>query len=406
MTKNNQKIIFLFFMAVSFSALGSGFSDTIFSNYFKEVYNINAIQRGIIEFPRELPGVISLLIISVLYFIGNYRIGIISQFLIAIAILILALFTPSFPVMLIFLFIYSLGAHMFMTLQDAIGISLFNHENLGKRMGQYKAVSTASSTVAGIMIFIGFRSGFFIFNSKIKLVFLIAFVFAAFAGLCLYYISGIKEDSPKKKEKVKFVFRKEYKYYYMLSVLNGTQKQIMIVFGPWVLIELLSQGADTIALLTIISSFIGIFFVQYLGKWIDSLGIRKIMYADAISFIGVYLAYGIISAVIVSGKIQNVNLAVILTGTLFVCDRISMQIGMVRSVYLNSIIVDKNEITQTLSTGISLDHIVTIAFAPIAGYIWTNVGPQYIFFIAATLSLINVYIAKVAKINLPIKKSI
>lgn len=76
-----------------------------------------------------------------------------------------------------------------------------------------------------------------------------------------------------------------------------------------------------------------------------------------------------------------------------------MQIGMVRSMYLNSIIVDKNEITQTLSTGICIDHIVTIAFAPIAGFIWTNVGPQYIFFIASALSLINMYVAKAAPIG-------
>ena len=391
-------IIILFFMTVSFTALAGGFSDTILSNYFKEVYNINAVQRGIIEFPRELPGVISLLVISVLYFIGNYKMGMIAQLLSAFGILVLGIFTPSFSVMLIFLFIYSLGSHMFMTLQDGIGISLFDSDNLGKRMGQYKGTSTAFSTVAAIMIFIGFRSGFFTFSTKTKTVFVVAFVFYVLAFICLGYISVIKKDAPKKKEKVKFIFRKEYKYYYILSVLNGTQKQIMIVFGPWVLISLLSQGADTIALLTIISSFIGIFFVQALGRWIDTLGIRKIMYLDAFTFIGVYLSYGIITSLIVSGKIPT-TIALISAGTLFVCDRISMQIGMVRSMYLNSIIVDKNEITQTLSTGISLDHIVTIMFAPIAGLIWTNVGPQYIFFIASALSLINMYVARVAPIN-------
>lgn len=398
MKDKNKIIILLFFMTVSFAALAGGFSDTILSNYFKEVYEINAVQRGIIEFPRELPGVISMLVISVLYFIGNYKMGIVAQILSAFAIGVLAIFTPSFNIMLVFLFIYSLGTHMFMTLQDGIGISLFDNENLGKRMGQYKGASTASSAVAAVLIFIGFRSGFFTFNSKIKIVFIIAFVFYILALVSLIYISRTKKNVEKKKEKVTFVFRKEYKYYYILSVLNGTQKQIMIVFGPWVLIELLSQGADTIALLTIISSFIGIFFVQALGKWIDSLGIRTIMYADALSFIGVYLVYGIITASIVNGKISATT-ALILAGTLFVCDRISMQIGMVRSMYLNSIIVDKNEITQTLSTGICIDHIVTIAFAPIAGFIWTNIGPQYIFFIASALSLINMYVAKVAPIG-------
>lgn len=402
MKKLNKQVVVLFFMAVSFCALAAGFSDTILSNYFKDVYEINAIQRGIIEFPRELPGVVSLLVISSIAFLGNYKIGAVAQMLSGFGILVLAFFTPSFNIMLLFLFIYSLGTHMFMPIQDSIAISLFRNENLGKRMGQYKATSTAFSTVAAIIIFFGFRYDILSFQTKIKSTFLISFIFIMLVLACLLYISKLKRDDEKEEDtdkKVRFVFRKEYKLYYALSILHGTQKQIMIVFGPWVLIDLLSQGADTIALLTIVSSFVGIFFVQALGKWIDSLGIRKIMYLDALTFIGVYIAYGCITSAILSGKLSNVTLAVVLAGGLFVCDRISMQIGMVRSMYLNSIIVDKNEITQTLTTGISLDHIVTIVFAPIAGYIWTNIGPQYIFFIAAGISLINVYIAKIAKIE-------
>lgn len=403
MSNQNKKIILLFFMVVSFCALAAGFSDTILSNYFKDVYDINAVQRGIIEFPRELPGVISIFAVSTLAFLGNYKIGIVAQLLSGFGILVLAFFTPSFNIMLVFLFIYSLGTHMFMPVQDSIAISLFRDENLGKRMGQYKAIATACSTIAAVIIFFGFRYDLLTFSSRIKPTFVISFIFIILTSICLVYINTVKKEKVnqeiKQRSKVKFVFRKEYKLYYILSILHGTQKQIMLVFGPWVLIDLLSQGADTIALLTIISSFVGIFFVQALGKWIDSLGIRKIMYLDAISFIGVYLTYGFITAAILNGKLTNVTLAVVLSGGLFVCDRISMQIGMVRSMYLNSIIVDKSEMTQTLTTGVSLDHIVTIAFAPIAGYIWTNIGPQYIFFIAAGVSLINVYIAKIAKIE-------
>ena len=48
--------------------------------------------------------------------------------------------------------------------------------------------------------------------------------------------------------------KKEYTFYYILAVLHGVQKQIMIVFGPWVLIDILGRQADTMALLGIISS--------------------------------------------------------------------------------------------------------------------------------------------------------
>ena len=48
--------IFLFFLLLSAVALGNGLSDAVYSNYFKEVYQVTAFQRGLIEFPRELPG--------------------------------------------------------------------------------------------------------------------------------------------------------------------------------------------------------------------------------------------------------------------------------------------------------------------------------------------------------------
>ena len=67
----------------------------------------------------------------------------------------------------------------------------------------------------------------------------------------------------------------------------GFQKQIMLVYGPWVLIDLLDKKADTLALLSIIGALIGVFFIPAVGRWIDKYGIKAMLYADAISFIGV-----------------------------------------------------------------------------------------------------------------------
>ena len=43
--------LFLFFVLLSAVALGNGLSDAVYSNYFKEVYQVTAFQRGLIEFP-------------------------------------------------------------------------------------------------------------------------------------------------------------------------------------------------------------------------------------------------------------------------------------------------------------------------------------------------------------------
>ena len=57
--------------------------------------------------------------------------------------------------------------------------------------------------------------------------------------------------------------------YYLTLVAYGCQKRIKLVFGPWIIFELMGKGADTVALLGIVTSFIGAFFSKYLGKLLD-----------------------------------------------------------------------------------------------------------------------------------------
>jgi len=70
-----------------------------------------------------------------------------------------------------------------------------------------------------------------------------------------------------------------------------------------------------------------------------------------------------------------------------------MQFGMVNSIYLRSIAWDHEEVTSTLSMGISLDHVVSILAAIAGGYVWTKWGSHWVFFIAAAFSLGNLYVA-------------
>jgi len=78
---------------------------------------------------------------------------------------------------------------------------------------------------------------------------------------------------------------------------------------------------------------------------------------------------------------------------LFIIDRMTMQLGMVRTLYLRSIALDKSEVAPTLSTGMSLDHVISIVCASLGGLAWAAWGPQYVFFIAAAMSLGNVLIS-------------
>lgn len=388
-----KKSMKIYFVIIALTAFSAALTNDIFSNYFKEVYQVSALQRGMIEIPREAPGMLLILVVASLSFLSDIKISIIAQLLSVIGITALGFFTPSFGIMLVFIFINSLGMHLFMPMQESMGISLAEPEKIGKRMGQYKGITTAFQMLGTALVFIGFKTGFFSFDTKIKWVFLLSTLFFLVVIVVLWMLNTEMHNEGRHPKKVRFIVRKEYKYYYTLVVMFGVQKQMMMVYGPWVIIELLQKKTDTIALLAMVGLFVGIFFIPALGRWIDRFGIKKMLYVDALSFILVYYLYGFLSAGYYNGTLAITGIPVLLAYILFVGDRMSAQMGIIRTVYFKKIAVDAQDITPTLSLGISLDHVMSILFAVIGGFVWDIYGPQYIFYLVGTLSFVNLYVA-------------
>ena len=394
-----KKGIKLYLVVVALTALALAFTNDIMNNYFKDGYDVSVIQRSLLEGPRELPGMLLILFIASLSFLSDIRISMIAQLLSFIGVMVLGLVTPSFGVMMIFVFINSLGMHMYFPMQDSIGMSLAEPDKIGKRMGQFKGLGTAFQMLGAAIVFVGFKTGFFSFEREVKWSFLIAGILFIVIFIIFVYLNKAMHIEGSHPKKARFVFRKEYKYYYILVTMYGVQKQMMMVYGPWLLIDILGKKTETMALLSVIGLFIGIFFIPAIGRWLDRFGVKKLLYADAISFIVVYFLYGLLSAGYVSGTLALSGLPVVFAYILFIIDRMSTQMSIVRTVYLKKIVIVPEDITPTLSLGISMDHVMSISFAMLGGVVWYNFGPQYIFFLVAGLSFVNLYVAIKLKVD-------
>ena len=391
--QTRQRAFILLLIATALTALAAGLSEAVYGNFYMEVYNVTPFQRGFIEFPRELPGLIAVVVISMMSFLGEIRLAIVAQLLSITGLVLLGVFTPPFSIMLVFLFVNSMGMHLYMPLKDSIGLNIIGTENTGRQFGLLNGVRTGAGFVAGLTVFLGFRHGLFSFSHGVIRNFLIATVFFAGVVLILIKIRRMIGDPPINTGKGRFLFRREYKFFYLLASLHGAHKQIASVFGPWVLISILLRQADTMAFLSMTGMFLGIFFIPLAGRLTDRFGVRIMMFAEGFSFIALYILFGIFSAGLMSGRIAAFGVPILVVYVLFILDRMTMQLGMIRTLYLRSIAVDRSEIAPTLSTGMSLDHAISIICAFLGGLVWEAWGPQYVFFIAAGLSLGNVMVA-------------
>lgn len=392
--QNRQRAVRLFVAVLALTALANGLGNNILSNYFNEVFRINEVQRGFIEVPRESPGILCMVLVAALGFLGNLWMSVVAQALVLVGFIVLGWMSPGYGVMLVFMFIHSLGMHFFMPLNDAISMDLAEQGKVGTTLGKFKGVTTLFNMAAAVMVFFGFRTGFFSFQSKIILPFVIGGIAtaAAVALLAALALSIQQKDAVKNH---KLLFRRRYMPYYMVTLAYGCQKRIKIVFAPWVIINLLGQGADTVALLTIITHLAGTWAAPFIGKMLDKLGVKRMLWIEALYIAVSFSVMGLLAGMLASGAFNLESWQTWLVYGAYVLCLLFEQFNMVHSYMMRTVALDPSEVTRTLSVGLSVDHVMAIIASPAMGLIWNAWGVQYVFMVAALSALLQVAAASI-----------
>ncbi|HHV62676.1 MAG TPA: MFS transporter [Firmicutes bacterium] len=396
----------LFLSAGVFLGITSGMYDSTFNNYLSDVFSMSASTRGWLEFPREFPGVSIALVSMLLGFLPETRMAALAVAVWALGLAGLAFFTSGFSVLVVWMMLWSLGTHLYLPLSQAIGVSVAEHDRVGKRLGDFAGANTAAIIAGAGFVMVGSR----FFGVSYQVIFGLAAFFAVFAALAFFLmrIRSARSDAsdagdtgpslapgPGLRSGKRLVLKRKYGLFYALSVLYGARKQVFLTFGPWVLIKVFEQPASTIALLWIISSALGIAFKPMLGRLVDALGERKILMAEAMALVLVCLGYCTGG----TARPLGINIGLYLACACFVVDQLLVAVGIARTTYLNKIADTPADLTPTLAMGISMDHVVSMSVPTLGGLLWQAAGYRYVFFAAACVALMNLFIASKIRIH-------
>ena len=387
--QKRQQAVCLFAAVLALTALANGLGSNIFSNYFNEVFHIDSVQRGFIEIPRESPGILCMVLVAALGFMGNLWMSVAAQALVLVGLIVMGWMSPDYGTMLVFLFIHSLGMHLFMPLNDAISMDLAEKGKVGETLGRFKGINTLFSMVAAVLVFLGFRMGFFSFRSGTILPFALGAVTTA-AAIVLLVMMVCSMPRGEGVKNHKLLFRKRYMPYYMVTLAYGCQKRIKIVFAPWVIINLLGQGADTVALLTIVVHLAGTWLAPVIGRMLDRLGVKKMLLLEALYIAVSFSVMGWLAGMLAGGSFGLRDPLTWMVYGAYVLCVLFEQFNMVHSYMMRSIALNPSEVTRTLSVGLSVDHVMAIIASPVMGMIWKAWGVQYVFAAAMLSALLQV----------------
>ena len=386
-----------FLSVLALSGISYGLYRGIQDNYLAEILHISAFERGLVEFFRETPGLLVVLILAGMHRFTESRIFKIGIGIMAAGLLGLLLSNSNNPgkiIPVLFMVLFSAGEHIIMPVKTTISLDLAKPSTGGAALGITSAISHAGN-IAGLVVVTAL---FFVFS-------LLGFertdpvqfqgVFAAAVALMIgavFIVLALQESAVTVRRR-RFYFARKFFKYYMLEIFYGSRKQIFLTFAPYVLI--LQYRADTslIALLLAVCAGFGILFSPLMGRLIDRVGYKVIMVTDTLILILVCFLYGF------AHRLFAPSVAFIVVCVNYVLDSIISLASMASNVYVQSIASSQEEITATLSTGISVNHLISIFIALIGGWIWKVTGIEVLFSISALLGILNSIYAATIKLE-------
>ncbi len=369
----------VFFVSMVTFGLSYGLYKGVIDNYLAEVVSMTSFDKGVSEFFRELPGLLLVFILAALYMFSAekiYRIG----SLIMLAGMIMQAVVPAVrPMVILAVFTYSLGDHIQLGMRSTLSLEYAGEGCGGAALGLQNSVHQAGMLAGYVVIIAVFA---FLKNTAA----LYRSVFAASAVIiALGFVStlGMKGNSAADRGKRRFYFRRKYTKYYMLEVFYGARKQIFFTFGPYVLVLFYGANAMVISILFAVSSVCTFFAAPLVGRIIDRFGYRIVMITDTLVLVIVCFFYGF------AHHIFPMRTAFIVCCVNYILDSVISLASMASSVYVQHLSDSSDEMRATISTGVSVNHLITILIALFGGWIWQVLGIETLFVLSAVLGLCN-----------------
>ena len=363
-----------FLVSTLLGAAGTGIFFSSLNNFLADTYDITASQRGLVETIREIPGMLLFMLMAPLAAFREAWILFSALFTVAAGIAGVAFLSSDVIAVTAWLFVWSVGAHMAMTLRESFCVAFSDPGRRGSLFGIVRSLRSLGAIIGAACIWAGIgRLGL-----GYGVLYLGAAVLTVLSAIFVLFIQDRGHTGIRRKP---FVFKRKYSLFYLLAVLFGVRKQIFLVFGPWVLIRIFHQDAPAMARLFLVSAAVGMMVKPFLGKLIDILGERKVLMGDSLVLLLICGCYGLAE----SSLPEQIVLP-----CLFACYIVDDCLFSLRSAhvtYLSSIVDSPDELTASISTSYSVEHVVSVVSPAAAGLVWVTWGYPWVFFICAVVAV-------------------
>ena len=365
---------FLMVLTIS-STVGLQAWRTLFNNFSVEVAGLDGSHIGIIQSVREVPGLLTLLVIFALFVIREHRLSALSIVVLGLGVSVTGLF-PSFLGLLLTTLVMSIGFHYYETTNQSLSLQYFDQSKSPWVLGKMRSFASAANIAVGILIY-GLAS---VLNyTQIYFIMGILIVVAGIWGFRQDPIDGGAVPQLKK-----MVFRKKYWLFYFLTFMGGARRQIFIAFAVFLMVKKFQYSIQEVTALFVINNVINYFLSPLIGKSIIRFGERKVLSLEYGSLIFIFLAYAFVQSKVV--------LAI-----LYILDHIFFNFAIAIRTYFQKV-GDPQDIAPSMAMGFTINHIAAVFLPAVGGLLWM-VDYRIPFVAGAAMSMISLLAVQMIRVK-------
>ena len=365
----------LVFLLVSTIASTAGIQawQTLINNFAVESAHLSADAIGFVQSIREVPGFLSMLVIYVLLFLSEQRAASLSVLVLGLGLCATGYF-PSFWGLTLTTLVMSTGFHYYEPLNQSLTLQHFNTFEAPVVLSRIRAVGALANIVIGVAIYfladsLGYTGLFAATGLAVALV--------GIWGLCK---KPCESDLPPQKKKM--YLRRRYWLYYLLTFLEGSRRQIFIVFAVYLLVKKFDYSVQSITVLFVINNAINYFFNPMIGRAINRFGERQLLSIEYAGIILVFLVYAYTDSHIVAG-------------IMYVLDFLLINFAVAVRTYYQKIAAPE-DMASGMAMGFTINHIAAIVVPVLGGLLWM-VDYKIPFFIGVGLGVCSLALAQLIR---------
>ena len=372
-------------MAVFMMRFGEGLLGGARMNFFVDTLGISGGQVLRLEGIREIPGLVLMFIAALTMRLPLSWRAAGSALVLGLGYMCYAL-VQSYTGLLTVAVVASFGLHGYQPIGPALGLSLASENTRGRVLGLLASVGSLAGIVG--MGVLALTSNLFQMLS-LRWSYVIGGAIITLSAFFFMRLSTSVGATSGKQPRL--VLKRGYWRFYVLKFFEGSRKEILGSFCTLVLVQQFGWKVWQLSALMLARSVVTLFLAPYMGMMVDRFGPKRALVVSYVTLTLACIAYA------------TIPFASILAGLYLV-----IRLGQVLNLGLNVYVHEKappEELSPTLSAGVSVNHISSVAMPLIFGALMPTIGYSGVYLLSAVIIAVSIVFVVTMRSGAPARVS-